>query len=394
MFSRNPPPRRRAPHRHASARKPLAGLALVVLLFATGCAAPPPIPARGALAGEPVNTTVDSPAAACLLGAKADANSPRAARQCGLDATFARHDGLPLTRATLAALAEETSVDVAAIYFTRRMLADPRNARWQRALGREVGAIRRSGAFRAPAGAGGYLIVLVPGWLYRFQPGSGAGLVRELELFTRFGLRALRLDVDQNGTIESNARYIAGRIRLLSRSESKLILVSTSKAGAEVVTALGEILSAGETRAVKAWLSIGGLLGGTMIADDAQSWPRSWLAAVYFWWHGMATDSIASMTTARSRARLERVSLPPHILVLHYVAVPLSGQVSGASMDRYLRLRSQGPNDGLTLLSDELLPGGIVIVEPGEDHFYQDPLRDHKTLAFARLIIEALEARQ
>ena len=197
-----------------------------------------------------------------------------------------------------------------------------------------------------------------------------------------------------NGTIESNARYIAERIRSLSRGGTKLILVSTSKAGAEVVTALGSLLSAGEAKPVKAWLSIGGLLGGTRIADDAQSWPRSWLAAVYFWWHGFTTDSIASMTTARSRARLERVKLPSHILVLHYVAVPLSGQVSGAAMDRYLRLREQGPNDGLTLLSDELLPRGIVIVEPGEDHFYLDPLRDHKTLAFARLIVEALEARK
>ena len=189
-------------------------------------------------------------------------------------------------------------------------------------------------------------------------------------------------------------RHIAERIRILTRSETKLILVSTSKGGAEVVTALGALLSAGETKAVKAWLSIGGLLGGTMLADDARSWPRSWLAAVFFWWHGFTTDSIASMTTARSRARLERASLPPHILVLHYVAVPLSGQVSGAAMDGYVRMRYHGPNDGSTLLSDELLPRGIVIVEPGEDHFYRDPLRDHKTLAFARLIMEALEARE
>lgn len=368
-------------------------LAFVFLLMA-GCAALPRVPARGSLAGETMDTTVDSAAARCLLDVQIDADAHQAAARCGLDGILARYDSMPLTRGTLAALADEISVDVAVIYLVRRVLANSRNAHWQQALVGEVEAIRRSGVFQGPLAYGDHLIVFVPGWLYRFQPGTGADFSRELRLLHRFGLRAWRLDVNENGTIEANARRIAAGIQDLARSETSLILVSTSKAGPEVAYALGALLTPKETRVVKAWLSIGGILQGTAIADDARRWPRSWLAALYFWWHGFSTDSIESMTTVRSRARLEEVRIPPHILLVHYMAAPLSGQISEGARDRYLRMRRLGPNDGLTLLADELLPDGIVVVEPGDDHYYRDLLRDYKTLAFARLIIGVLEARK
>ncbi|MEE8436008.1 MAG: hypothetical protein V3S64_14580 [bacterium] len=341
-----------------------------------------------------MNTTVDSAAARCLLDVQVDADTHQAAARCGLDGIFARYNGMPLTRGTLTALADEISVDAAAIYLVRRVLANPRNAHWQQALAGEVETIRRSGVSREAGAYRDHLIVFVPGWLYRFQPYTGADFSRELRLLRRFGLRARRLEVNENGTIEANAKQIAAGIRDLARSETRLILVSTSKAGSEVAYALGALLTPEETEVVKAWLSIGGLLRGSPIADDARRWPRSWLAGLYFWWHGFSTDSIESMTTMRSRARLEEVRIPPHILLVQFMAAPMSGQVSEGARDRYLRLRRLGPNDGLTLLIDELLPDGIVVVEPGDDHYYRDQLRDYKTLAFARLIIGALEARK
>src|SRR6516164_11793260 len=71
----------------------------------------------------------------------------------------------------------------------------------------------------------------------------------------------------------------------------------------------------------------------------------------------------------------------------------LSGDIAGDVRSRYNYLRKFGPNDGLTLLADELMPGGITIVEPGFDHFYRDPDINLKSLAIANLVAEKLTIR-
>ena len=66
------------------------------------------------------------------------------------------------------------------------------------------------------------------------------------------------------------------------------------------------------------------------------------------------------------------MKLPEHVLMLQYVGVPLSGHIGDAVAGRYEALRPLGPNDGLTLLADELIPGSIVVTDVGLDHFYRD----------------------
>ena len=77
---------------------------------------------------------------------------------------------------------------------------------------------------------------------------------------------------------------------------------------------------------------------------------------------------------------------------MQYVATPLSGDITDNVRSRYAYLRKYGPNDGLTLLADELMPDGITIIEPGVDHFYRDPEIDLKSLAIANLVAEELTA--
>lgn len=57
-------------------------------------------------------------------------------------------------------------------------------------------------------------------------------------------------------------------------------------------------------------------------------------------------------------------------------------------------IRSLGPNDGLTLLADELIPGGVVVTDVGLDHYYKDPIIELKTIALAHVVIEELERRE
>jgi len=117
--------------------------------------------------------------------------------------------------------------------------------------------------------------------------------------------------------------------------DTKVILVSTSKAGPKVALAIGKILAPDETDQVKAWISIGGLIRGT----------------------------------------------------------PISGLRDNPAAIRYARLREGGPNDGLTLLADELLPDGIAIVEPGIDHFYAAPDIEVKSVALANVVAEMVQGQ-
>jgi hypothetical protein len=54
------------------------------------------------------------------------------------------------------------------------------------------------------------------------------------------------------------------------------------------------------------------------------------------------------------------------LLVLDYVGAPLSGQVAADVEGRRKTLARFGPNDGLTLLADEVLNSGRVVFEIGQ----------------------------
>ena len=87
----------------------------------------------------------------------------------------------------------------------------------------------------------------------------------------------------------------------------------------------------------------------------------------------------------------EHFQFPAHLQLLHYVGVPLSGTVTPKVRSNYNTMRPYGPNDGVTLLPDQLLPQGHVVIAIGADHRFVDPRTDLKTLALASLIVELVE---
>jgi len=73
-----------------------------------------------------------------------------------------------------------------------------------------------------------------------------------------------------------------------------------------------------------------------------------------------------------------------------YVPVPLSGGISDRGAFGYSRMRHLGPNDGLTMLVDQLLPGGLTIVEAGVDHYFDHPDRELRSLALLEVLLKRL----
>ena len=54
-------------------------------------------------------------------------------------------------------------------------------------------------------------------------------------------------------------------------------------------------------------------------------------------------------------------------------------------------LRNHGPNDGLVLLSDLILPGGVTLAELGSDHFLLNGQIAVTTVALAITVIRWVE---
>ncbi|MGI8740235.1 MAG: hypothetical protein ACR2KU_11640 [Gammaproteobacteria bacterium] len=384
----------------ASRKTRTALLWLGAIAVLAGCAAPPPelrqrkLPVKGELAGQSIETTVDSRSARYYHHIAGERTGSE------LDARIAvaehRTRRADFTREHLSKLSECFSTDFATLLFTRQLLRHDRNRRLHRALQRETDRLIRGDAADKPlpeASDPHYMLLFAPGWYYATTD-SGADFARQRETLTRMGYDTRLIETQENGAVEDNAAIIADTIRRFSRKARDIILVSVSKGGPEAAFALGHLLAPHEARRVSAWINVGGLLRGTPLADRAFEWPRSWLARAYSLYKGWDMAGVASLTGRRSDARLRQIRMPAHILVLNYIGAPLSGQVMpGRTTDNYRSMRHLGPNDGLTLLVDVLALDGVTLVEPGLDHYFLDPLLDLKTAALARVVIDRLEKR-
>jgi hypothetical protein len=381
----------------------LVVIGLVVAPPPADCAEFLKLPVNGYLAGKPISTTVDSVIAQYYLE---NSLSRKTDIPLGQDRTLdkriadieGRFEASPLDWQTFRELSREASPDFATLFFIKQILANQLNAKCQTAYLQELARIRsapgqnhRSELVRA--GLRRYKFLFIPGFHYLSDPSSGADFYNQRLLFGRLGLRVELAGTQQDGTIEENAAIIADIVRAEGKSNSPLILVSTSKGGPETALALGKLLRPIETASVKAWLSVGGLIQGTFLADHVMGWPKSWFARIALSYAGVNARSLPGMTTVASRERMREIRLPRHIFALQFIGAPLSGDIAEDVRHRYLELRKYGPNDGLTLLADELLPDGITIVEAGLDHFYRDPKIDLKSLAIANVVADQLGQR-
>ena len=349
----------------------------------------------GYLANKPISTTVDSRLAKYYLEASSTHIFPNANANERIADVKRRFEGRALDWLTLREISEETSPDFATTFFINQSLSDRYNQRFQAGFSNELRRIeslihQRKWARIVRTGLHRYKLLFIPGFHYLSDNTSGADFSNQRQLMHQLGLDVQLAATEEDGTVEENAKIIARIVRAESRFHTKLILVSTSKGGPETALALGKILEPGETTSVKAWLSVGGLIRGTLLADRIMIWPKSWIARIIFSHEKVDFRSLPGLTTAASRARMNGIRLPRHILVVQYVGAPLSGDISDDVRGRYTYLRKYGPNDGLTLLADELVPHGITILEPGVDHFYRDPEINLKSLAIANLVAEEL----
>ncbi len=177
---------------------------------------------------------------------------------------------------------------------------------------------------------------------------------------------------------------------LESLGEEQIIIAGASSAGPAIHTALSRL---GEGSRVRAWLNLGGTLQGVPLLDWLQQFPQSLLLDLMIWAQDWRHESFESLTNRVLRERFKELSVPEEIQVFNYISMSLSGDISDFGWDKYLLMRSDGPNDGLSLLPDLLLPEGRTIVSSKGDHFFaEDPLIEQKSAALVLTILESIDS--
>lgn len=376
-------------HPLTSPRALLRVLAFVSFTAAPGCASnSSSLQAHGTLADRTMTARVDHPVARDYLEG----------RPLPSDLEELRRAHIPVgklpSEPTLAYLTAHYSTDVATLFFMEAASAHDPSRSIQHEYADVVHRLMQTGEIPEIGPSSSRLtIAFAPGWFYKSHGAeTGADFQRQLDQLASVGVPAELIETDENGTVESNAEIIADVLRRLQREGREVFVVSGSKSGAEVAVALGEVLRPEEMTDIRAWLSIGGVHQGSPFADWALNPTVCWISQLHLGLQGFDLDGALSLQTSRRRPHFANLRFPEHVLLVSYVPVPLSGDISDRGAFGYSRMRDIGPNDGLTMLVDQLLPGGLTIVEPGVDHFFDHPDREVRSLALLEVLLKRIGA--
>jgi hypothetical protein len=373
-------------------RRRLRTIATVVLLLASAIALvvwsvlPAAIPARGRFHDFDVNTTVDSEAARYYVESYAQGSVDDPQLHDAIEALKRDFGDRIPNHVDLRQLAHTRSVDFAALFFADQLLSLEQNAAVNARFVLNLSRALREDA--TVANTDGIVVVLVPGYDYKENgQATGAALEDQVAILGDLGFRVEFIDVDPIGTVLESAAAIEQALERLA--DSQIVIAGPSSAGPAIHTALSRL---GHGSGVRAWLNLGGTLQGVPLLDWSQQYPQRVVFDAVVWAQAWRHDSFESLTNRVLRERFARLSVPEDIHVFNYISMSLSGDISRFGWDKYLLMRSDGPNGGLSLLPDLLFPNGLTIVSPKGDHFFaEDSQINEKTIALVLTVLESID---
>jgi len=339
-------------------------------------------PVRGVLAGMDIDTRADSALVQTMLDeSERDGESV----SCPQDKPVPGAD-------YFRGLTEAYSADVATLVLVQCLARIPKIQRSQSLFLSEWVAVQSGPdtlreAFLG-ASAQQYVILFVPGWAYQSNGHvTGANLEIPRQIVSAAGFENHLVPIDEFGSVTASAAIVAEQI--LQHGQKKLVIVSASSAGPAVAMALG--MPNAKTEQVAAWLNIGGVLRGTPVVDYFRPWPKSWLLKIAGLVEGWQHSAIRSLSVQESKPRFATLVMPQHVTIVNYIGIPFSGDITPFAQKFYPILKKQGPNDGLTLITDALAPG-YTIMAIGSDHFVrEDPEIDNKTAALLSTVFRLID---
>lgn len=359
-------------------------VAALLSLMLSSCTSTPSIAAKARVFGIAVDTTVDSDVARYYLEQHLQGVLSNQALSAEIEALSALHGNAIPTREELGKISQRFSVDFASLFLTSQLLKDGCNRQINEDFQRILSDQAAPRVLTEPI-----TVLFMPGWDYADNgAATGADFAQPRKLITALGVENHLVALPPTGSVEENATVLTQAIATHARAGKGILIAGASSSGPAIHLALSEMVPKEDLKPVKAWLNLGGILQGSPLVEYLQLAPQRWLFDAVVWFKGWDTRAIKSMSAQESRPRFKRLRMAPGLLVVNYVGIPLSGQLSQYSQDKYPLLKSDGPNDGLTLLTDVIAPNSLTIVALGSDHFFaEDPQINPKTVALMQLIM-------
>ena len=110
--------------------------------------------------------------------------------------------------------------------------------------------------------------------------------------------------------------------------------------------------------------------------------------------YGWDNDDIMSMSAEQSRARVKTLNPPSHIVIINYLDLSLTANLSSLSSNKCPLIAEQGQNDGLTPLADIIAPSSLTLVATGSDHYFAEDLDINlKTIAMVKTVLNLVQRR-
>ena len=232
------------------------------------------------------------------------------------------------------------------------------------------------------------LLALAPGMFWKDNPNVGAGGEQLRKIAADMGLKEAIIPVQQSGTAETNGRLICEYIAKTQQFDG-ILLASVSKGGADIKYALKLCGQKPEFKKVVAWYNIGGINNGSPLIDDIDSTFLFRLEARgYFLLYGYDWDGFMSMRYGEGSPLNFQPAVPEHMEIINIVPAPMHRHVSSRARPFYDYLAQFGPNDGLTLLGDNYIPGSLVYPAWRNDHYFRVPIPEQRMQAFLTYVID------
>ena len=352
---------------------------MAYILLGGSCLPKKIISVDGFLFGKHLKTTVDDSLASLML---TNLQNDKVSN------LFALYKDKPLNTKTLTEITKKYSVDVATFYFLQKSYHNKNNKEAQDLYSTYFENQSSNSNKKELEKLKEYIVVFVPGLAYKQDTTTGADFARQRRLLTSNGISNEMIEIGEWDLADDNAKLIANRLKVLSEQNEKIILVSASKGGLETAIALGKILRPEETKSIKSWINVGGILRGSPIADNYLTFPKCWFAEIMLWSKGKKINVVQDMSYKSRKESFEQLQFPENIKIINFVGAPLATKIGKEIKSRYCSMIKFGPNDGLTPLVDETIENGITVSEIGLDHYFRDDNIDKKTLALALVAVK------
>jgi hypothetical protein len=282
-------------------------------------------------------------------------------------ANFPEHRALEnLTHKTLQQITRDEGVDFATALLFDRYQKSPQHAKFIQRIDklREL-PVQPSGLKNNAK------VVIVPGALYVERPEMGGDGRIVCEAAAAAGFQTELIPTASFGPVVKNGALI--RAWLEQHSQERIILVSLSKGGADLKSALSETDAPGAFRNVVAWVNVCGPLKGSRMANwILESRLRTWFFRWKFRRQGRDFQFVTDLRHGENTPLGCNVSLPDSMKMVSLAGFPLCRHMT-TRFSRFCHrtLAKSGPNDGTTLLADlQALPGDIYPAW-GMDHYFR-----------------------